>query len=353
VVKTYHLALWQAQQRDKGGVVMLYGAKILGTGMYHPPRRVTNHDLAEIMDTSDEWIQQRSGIVSRHFVDDGMTTSDLAFEASTEALERAGMQASELDMILVASFTSDHFFPGVSSFLQQKLGCDTTPAMDLKVQCTGFVYALKTAHAFIASGHYKRVLVVGAEVHSNGLEFSARGRDTAVLFGDGAGALIVGRCEAGDDHFLDLTLHAQGEHAKRLWMEAPGLAYKPLISAEMIEKGMMFPKMDGRFVFKHAVTRMPEVLLASLQKAELELDDIDHFLFHQANLRINQMVAHRLKIPAEKIPSNIERFGNTSAATLPTLLAEGVRDGKIKRGDTLAMAGFGSGFTWGGGVFRY
>jgi len=330
---------------------MTFGAKILGTGMYHPPREVTNHDLAAIMETSDEWIQQRSGIVTRRYVDQGTTTSDLAFEASKEALERAEMSASDLDLILVASFTSDHFFPGVSSFLQQKLGCETTPAMDLKVQCTGFVYALKTAHAFIASGQYERVLVVGAEVHSHGLEFSERGRDTAVLFGDGAGALILGRCE--QEQLLDITLHAQGEHAKRLWMEAPGLAFKPLINAEMIEQGMMFPKMDGRFVFKHAVTRMPEVLLASLDKAGVALEEVDHFLFHQANLRINQMVAHRLKIPTEKVPSNIERFGNTSAATIPTLLAENVRDGRIKRGDLVAMAGFGSGFTWGGGVLRF
>ena len=330
---------------------MAFGAKILGTGMYHPPREVTNHDLAAMMDTSDEWIQQRSGIITRRYVDEGMTTSDLAYEATKEALERAELSASDIDLILVASFTSDHFFPGVSSFLQQKMGCETTPAMDLKVQCTGFVYALKTAHAFIVSGQYERVLVVGAEVHSHGLEFSDRGRDTAVLFGDGAGAVILGRSE--EEQLLDITLHAQGDHAKRLWMEAPGLAFKPLISGEMIEQGMMFPKMDGRFVFKHAVTRMPEVLLDSLGKAGLALEEVDHFLFHQANLRINQMVAHRLKIAPEKVPSNIERFGNTSAATIPTLLAESVRDGRIKRGDIVAMAGFGSGFTWGGGVLRF
>ncbi len=330
---------------------MAYGAKILGTGMYHPPREVTNHDLAQIMDTSDEWIQQRSGIVTRRYVDSETTTSDLALEATNEALEKAQLEASDLDMILVASFTPDHFFPGVSSFLQHKLGCETTPAMDLRVQCTGFVYALKTAHAFIASGQYERVLVVGAEVHSNGLEFTDRGRDTAVLFGDGAGALIMGRSE--DEHVLDLSLHAQGEHAERLWMEAPGLTYQPIITGQMIEDGMMYPKMDGRFVFKHAVTRMPEVLLGSLKKAGVALEEVDHFLFHQANLRINQMVAQRLKIPAEKVPSNIERFGNTSAATIPTLLAEGVREGRIQRGDVIAMAGFGSGFTWGGGVFRY
>ena len=330
---------------------MTYGAKILGTGMYHPPREVSNHDLAELVETSDEWIQQRSGIKTRRFVGPGVSTSDLALEASKEALEQAGMTSDDLDMILVASFTPDHFFPGVSSFLQDKLGCAMTPAMDLRVQCTGFVYALKTAHAFIASGQYERILVVGAEVHSNGLEFTNRGRDTMVLFGDGAGALILGRDEK--EHFFDITLHAQGEHAKRLWMEAPGLAFNPMVTSEMIDEGMMYPKMDGRYVFKHAVTRMPEVLMHSLQVSGFSLDDVDHFLFHQANLRINQMVAQRLKIPAEKVPSNIERFGNTSAATLPTLLAEGVREGRIQRGDLIAMAGFGSGFTWGGGVFRY
>tara|TARA_Y100001933_G_C18906103_1_gene524686 strand:- start:100 stop:1113 length:1014 start_codon:yes stop_codon:yes gene_type:complete len=331
---------------------MALRAKVLGTGSYLPPKVVTNDDLAQIMNTSDEWIQQRSGIKERRFVDDGMMTSDLALEASRAALASAGLEAGDLDMIVVASFTPDHYFPGVSSFLQRKLGLDATPAMDLRCQCTGFVYALQTARAFVESGIYQRVLVCGSELHSRGLEFSDRGRDTAVLFGDGAGALILGPSEEGDG-ILNCRVYAQGEHAERLWMDAPGLAYQGLTNAEMIAEGRQVPAMDGRFVFKHAVARMPEVLLATLAECDLGLDDVDHFLFHQANLRINEMVAKKLQADPAKVHNNIHKTGNTSAATLPILLDQVVSEGKLKRGELVTMTGFGSGFTWGSCVFRY
>lgn len=327
-------------------------ANILGTGSYLPPRVVTNDDLAQSMATDDEWIQQRSGIRQRHFVDEGVVTSDLAFEASVNALQAAGLQASDLDMIVVATFTPEHFFPGLSSFLQRKLGLDATPAMDIRCQCTGFIYALQTARAFIEAGIYKTVLVCGAELHSRGLEFSDRGRDTAVLFGDGAGAIILGASEEGDG-ILACNVHAQGEHAERLWMDAPGLRYDGLTNAEMIEDGRQLPQMDGRFVFKNAVMRMPEVLIQTLADCDLGLADVDHFLFHQANLRINEMVARKLQADPSKVHNNIQTTGNTSAASIPVLFDQVMRSGAIERGQVVTMTGFGSGFTWGSCVLRY
>jgi 3-oxoacyl-[acyl-carrier-protein] synthase-3 len=330
----------------------LRGASIIGTGMYVPERVVTNFDLEAIMDTDDAWIQQRSGIVERRHVDAGVGTSDLATEAALRAIEAAGIAASDLDMIIVATFTSDHFFPGASAMVQHKLGLDTTPAMDVKCQCTGFLFALKTAHAFIASGQYERVLVIGAEVHSNGLSFTDSGRDTAVLFGDGAGALILEATDDPSSGILDVQLFTQGEHMKRLWMDAPGMLYNPMISKEMIDEGRHFPTMDGRFVFKHAVTRMPQALLGVLGDQNLSPDDVDLFLFHQANLRINEFVAQRLKVAPERVFNNIQKYGNTSAATLPICLDECVRSGRVKKGDLITMTGFGSGFTWGSAVLR-
>jgi len=331
---------------------MTLRAKVLGTGSYLPPKVVTNHDLSQLMETSDEWIQQRSGIQKRHYVDAGVVTSDLAYEASVRALASAGLEASDLDMIVVATFTPDHFFPGLSSFLQRKLGLDSTPAMDVRCQCTGFVYALQTARAFVESGIYRRVLVCGAELHSRGLEFSDRGRDTAVLFGDGAGALILGPTDQ-EDGILACRVYAQGEHAERLWMDAPGLAYEGLTNAEMIADGRQIPKMDGRFVFKNAVTRMPEVLLETLGDCGLGLEDVDHFLFHQANLRINEMVARKLQAEPSKVHNNIQVTGNTSAASIPILFDQVLEKGLVERGQLVTMTGFGSGFTWGSCVLRY
>jgi 3-oxoacyl-[acyl-carrier-protein] synthase III len=330
----------------------LRGARIIGTGMYVPDRVVTNADLAAIMNTSDEWILQRSGIAERRHVDPGVGTSDLATEAAQRAIAAAEIAATDIDMIVVATFTSDHYFPGSSAMVQHKLGLDTTPAMDVKCQCTGFLFALKTAHAFIASGQYDRVLVIGAEVHSNGLSFTDAGRDTAVLFGDGAGALILEATEDLSAGVLDVQLFSQGEHMKRLWMDAPGMVYRPMISKEMIDQGRHIPMMDGRFVFKHAVTRMPQALLGVLAANDVSPDDIDLFLFHQANLRINEFVAQRLKVDPGKVFNNIQKYGNTSAATLPICLDECVRSGRSKAGDLITMTGFGSGFTWGSALIR-
>ncbi len=331
-------------------------SKITGTGMYVPEHVVTNHDLAQRMDTSDEWIRQRSGIVERRHVDGTETPADLAEQASRRALEAAGVGANEIDGIILATLSPQHDFPGTSFFLHERLGVPEIPCFDLRAQCSGFLYSLAAADAFIRSGQMRRVLVVGCEVHSTGLEFSTRGRDTAVLFGDGAGAVVLEANEDADDRsgLLAIRMHAQGDHAKRLWIEAPGSAFWPMrINQQMLDEGRHFPRMEGRFVFKHAVTRMPEVLRETLDAAGTKLDDIDLFLFHQANLRINEFVASSLGIAPEKCPSNIERYGNCSAASIPMLLDEAVRGGGLRPGQLVAMTAFGSGFTWATAVVRW
>lgn len=330
--------------------------RIVGTGLAVPDRVVTNHDLERLMDTSDEWIRQRSGIVERRHVSEGETPATLAEAASRRALEAAGVGADELDAIVLATLSPEHEFPGTSFFLHHRLGAPEIPCFDLRAQCSGFLYSLATADAFIRSGQMRRVLVVGCEVHSTGLDLTTRGRDVGVLFGDGAGAVVVEANTDPDDRsgVLAVRMHAQGEHARRLWIEAPGSGFYPQrITTEMIEAGRHFPKMEGRFVFKHAVTRMPEVLRETLDAAGVKQDDVALFLFHQANLRINEYVAQQMGIPPERCPSNMERYGNCSAASIPMLLDEVVRDGRLQRGQLVAMTAFGSGFTWASAVVRY
>ncbi len=330
-------------------------SKITGTGMYVPERRVTNKDLEALMDTTDEWIRQRSGIVERRWVREGETPADLAEKASREAIERAGLEPDDVDCIVLATLSAQADFPGTSFFLQERLG-GTTPCFDLRAQCSGFLYGLSVARSFVASGQYRRVLLVGAEVHSTGLDVSTEGRDVAVLFGDGAGAVVV---EANEDpadrsDVLAVRLHAEGKHATKLWTEAPGSAHFPTrITPDLIERKAHFPKMEGRFVFKHAVSRMPEVLKSALDSAGVKRDDVQLFLFHQANLRINEYVAGALEIPATKVRNNIDRYGNCSAASIPILLAEAEREGALRRGDLVALTGFGSGFSWASAVLRW
>ncbi len=327
--------------------------RISGTGMYVPPRVVKNSDLAELMDTTDEWIRQRTGIEERHHCDPGTGPADLAYESATRALEAAGLEATDLDAILVASLSPHHDFPGVSAFLQDRLGIGGCPALDVRAQCTGFLYALQVGQLYVASGVYDRVLLCGAELHSTGMDFSTRGRDVAVIFGDGSGAVILEPSDDAERGILSIHLHAEGEHAKRLWVEAPGSSMHPRITHEMIDEGRHYPTMDGRFVFKHAVTRMPEVLNEALDHNKCSIEDIDLCLFHQANLRINEYVAGQLGIPPEKIYSNIQRYGNCSAGSIPMLLDECVRGGRVSEGDLIALAGFGSGFTWGSALIRW
>lgn len=327
-------------------------ARIAGTGLYVPPKVLKNTDLEKLMDTSDEWIRQRSGIEERHVIEPGVGTSDLAVEASQKAFAAAGCTAADIDLIIVATLSPDHQFPGVSAVLQHKLGLESTPAMDIRNQCSGFVYSLNVAKLFIEAGQYKRVLVVGAEAHSPLLDWTTRGRDVAVLFGDGSGAVVL---EATHENagVGAVALHTQGQFADRLWIEKPGTSKGVWLTDEDVAQGRMFPIMEGRYVYKHAVERLSQVVKEVLEKEGRSIDSVDHFLFHQANIRINEKVAELLHIPASKVHNNIQKYGNCSAASIPMLLDETIREGKIARGETILMAAFGAGFTWAAALVTY
>lgn len=320
---------------------------ITGTGMAVPPRIVTNHDLSKLMDTSDEWIKQRTGIEERRHVDVGVTPSDLAFEASEKALQAAGITASDLDFVLVATLSPENYFPGTCSFLQAKLGLSTTSGLDIRAQCSGFVFGLEMAQALIASGQYKRILLVGVEIQSVALEMNNRGRDVAALFGDAAGAVILEPSKNAKYGIQRVITHLEGKNADKLGVTHPAAIGGQWISPENIASSSHTPHMDGKLVFRNAVSRMPEVIHEVLKDQGLAVDDVDFWLFHQANLRINEHIGQSLGIPPEKTFNNIQKYGNTSSATLPTLLDECVRTGRIKVGDRVMMTTFGAGFTWG------
>jgi 3-oxoacyl-[acyl-carrier-protein] synthase-3 len=335
---------------------MTLRAKITGTGMYVPDRVVTNDDLAKLMDTSDEWIRKRTGIEQRRYISEGQQPSDLAREASERALAAANLSAGELDCIVLATLSPEADFPGTSFFLQEQLGLSDTPCFDLRAQCSGFIYSLSVANSFIRSGMYRRVLVVGCEVHSTGIDLTDTGRDVSVIFGDGAGAVVLEANEAEDDAagLVEVRLHAEGQFAKRLWVEAPGSGFTPTrLNHELLDQRRHFPYMEGRFVFKHAVTRMPQVLLETLNAASVKLEDVDVFLFHQANLRINEYVMNQLNIEPSRCLNNIQRYGNCSAASIPMLLDEAVRGGQLQPGGIVSMTAFGSGFSWASAVARW
>ncbi|UCD84640.1 MAG: ketoacyl-ACP synthase III [Deltaproteobacteria bacterium] len=328
-------------------------SKILGTGFYVPPRVVTNFDLEKLMDTSDQWIQERTGIVERRFVDEGVGVADLALEASKQALERAGIGPQDLDFIILATLSPDYTFPGSAVLLQDKLGADTIGALDVRNQCSGFIYSLSIADQYIKTGCFKRILVVGSETHSTGVDLSTPGRDVAVLFGDGAGAVVVGPTEEEGKGVLSTHLHSEGKYAKELWVEAPGSIYHPRITHEMIDEGRHFPKMKGRMVFRHAVARFPEAINEALKANNYQLSDIDVLILHQANLRIIEYVAQSLEVPEHKVYNNIQRYGNTTAASIPIAIDEALQEGKIKEGSLVLLASFGSGFTWASALIRW
>ena len=326
---------------------------IEGTGYYVPERVVTNDDLSVLMDTSDEWIRERTGIEERRWVPEGITGSEMARRASVMALEAAGVEASEIDAIVLATLSPDHFFPGTGVFLQRDMGLPEVPALDIRAQCSGFVYGLSVADAWIRVGQYRTILLVGVEIQSTGLDISDRGRDMAVLFGDGAGAAVLRATEEEGRGVLSTHLHSQGEYAEVLWGEFSSSYHHPRITEKVMAEGRHYPRMQGREVFKHAVSRMPEVVFEALEANGLTTDDIDLLIPHQANLRISQMVQRRLDLPDEKVFNNIQRYGNTTAATIPIALAEAVRQGRIQRGDLVCFTAFGSGFTWGSGLVRW
>lgn len=329
---------------------------IKGVGRYLPERVVTNFDLEKMMDTSDAWIRERTGIQERRFADieNGETTSYMGAQAAKKALEMAGMEPSDIDFIIFATLSPDYFFPGAGCPLQVHLGIPGIGAMDIRNQCTGFIYALATADQFIKTGMYNNVLVVGSETHSSGLNLSTAGRDVAVLFGDGAGAVVLSAHEADDGRgILTNHLHADGNYAKQLWVESPGAAYRPHLTHEIIDQGKIYPYMNGRYVFKHAVTRFPEVIMEAINAAHVSLDDIDLVVPHQANQRITEAMRTRLGLPKEKVVSNIHKYGNTTAASIPIAMSEALEEGRIKQGDLICLASFGSGFTWASSLIRW
>lgn len=327
---------------------------VLGTGMYVPPKVVTNDDLAKLMTTSDEWIVERSGIKERRYVEGESGASDLAYEAAVAACANAGVKPSDIDLIIFATLSPDYGFPGSGVLLQAKLGIPCVPALDVRNQCSGFLYGLSAADAFIRTGQHRKVLLVGAEVHSTGLDFTDRGRDVTVLFGDGAGAVVLGAIPAEEGRGVLVTrLHADGSHAKDLWLEAPASRLSPRITKEMLDQGRHYPKMNGKRVFVDAVRTMPAVVHECLEAAGLAIGDVDLFIAHQANLRICAAAQERLGLPDAKVFNNIQRYGNTTAGSIPIALHEALQEGRISKGGLLCLASFGSGYTWAGALIRW
>jgi 3-oxoacyl-[acyl-carrier-protein] synthase-3 len=329
-------------------------AVITGTGREIPPRVVTNFDLEKIMNTTDEWIQQRSGIRERHYAEEGVGSSELGARAAEKAIAAAGIDKSEIEFIVAATLSPDCYFPGIGVQIQAKLGLGTIGALDVRNQCSGFIYGLSVADQYIRAGTYKKILLCAAEVQSHNLDYSDAGRDMAVLFGDGAAAVVVEANESDDGRgILSTHLFSDGRFASELWMENPSSAKKPIFSKEMFERNEFFAKMDGKNVFKNASERMPEAVMAALEKNGLSVADIALLIPHQANDRISQMVAHKLRIPPEKVVRNIDRLGNTTAASIPIALDEAIEAGRVKRSDLVVLTAFGSGFTWASAALRW
>ncbi len=327
--------------------------EFIATGFHVPDRVVTNDDLSEMMDTSDDWIVQRSGIKTRHWVSEGETGVTLARQAALQALAKVGMKAAELDCIVYCTCTPDHFEPGNGVFLERELGLRDIPAIDVRNQCSGFIYGLSVADAWIRTGQYRRVLLVGAEVHSRGLDKTTRGRDTAVLFGDGAGVAILGPTEEDGRGVLSTHLYADGRHAEKLWVDAPGLAHDPYISVELLEQGKHRAVMEGKDVFKFASVLMPKSVATALTANGLTPADVTLLVPHQANLRILEMVQKATGLRDDQVYANIQKYGNTTAASIPIALHEALCEGRLARGDVLVLTAFGSGFTWASAAVRW
>jgi 3-oxoacyl-[acyl-carrier-protein] synthase-3 len=327
-------------------------ARILGTGSFVPDRVVTNQDLTQWMDTSDEWIVERTGIRERRWVQpgSGVGSSDLGTEAAKQALEDSGVDGKDIDLVVFATISPDHDFPGNGPILQRKLGL-TAPTLDVRQQCTGFLYGVSIADAFIRSGQARHVLVVAGEVQSTGLDLSNRGRDMSVLFADGGGAAVIGPA-SGESMILSTTLYTDGEHVEDLWCEFPSSKEHPRLSPEAIAEGRHLPRMNGRVVFKHAAQRVADAVDEELKKNGVTVDDVALMVPHQANVRILEKIAESVKLPWEKMAVNLDRYGNTTAASIPLALDEARRQGRVKAGDLVCLAAFGAGFAWGAGLLR-
>ena len=335
----------------------MYNSKISGLGFYVPDNVVTNDDLSKLMDTSDEWIQERTGIQERRHVIKGTeTTATMGVEAARIAIERAGIDKDEIDFIVFATLSPDYYFPGPGVLVQRDLGIKTVGAIDIRNQCSGFVYGISLADQYIKSGMYKNVLVIGSEVHSTGLDMTTRGRGVSVIFGDGAGAAVLSRETDTTKGILSTHLHSEGEHAEELSLIAPGMGKRwvlDIIEENDPEDTSYYPYMNGQFVFKNAVLRFSEVIMEGLKTNELEASDIDMLIPHQANLRIAQFIQKKFRLQDDQVYNNIMKYGNTTAASIPIALTEAWEQGKIKEGDLVVLAAFGSGFTWGSCIIRW
>jgi 3-oxoacyl-[acyl-carrier-protein] synthase III len=355
-------------------LLAMYNSRIAGMGYYVPEKVVTNDDLSQYMDTSDEWIQERTGIQERRYATKHKeTTTTMAAIATKRAAADAGIELNEIDFIVFATLSPDYFFPGCGVLLQRELGITKTEigAVDIRNQCSGFVYGLSIADQFVKTGMYKNVLVVGSEMHSMGLDFNTRGRNVTVIFGDGAGAVIMQPTEDNSKGVLTTHLHSDGTCAEELAMivggshggyhlgkeaygfpdeETPGGIY---ITQKMLDDHLIYPNMNGPLVFKWAVQKFPAVIQEALAKANFKPSDIDLLIPHQANLRISQFVQKLLGLPDEKVHNNIQKYGNTTAASIPIALCEARDEGKVKEGDLICLAAFGSGFTWGSALIRW
>ena len=326
---------------------------ISGTGFYLPPRIVTNDELSSYMDTTDEWIQERTGIKERRYVEKGVGPSDLAIPATEQALKAAGLTVNDIDFIIFATSTPDFYAPGSGCVLQEKMGFNEIGALDIRVQCSGFIYGLSIAEQYIRTGNFKNILLIGAEVQSTAMNLTDEGRDTAIIFGDGSGAAIISATEENKG-ILSTHMHSEGKYLKELWLEAPASnAGHPRITREVLDEGKQYLKMNGKEVFRHAITRFPEVINEALEANNLTSENINLLIPHQANLRITQMVQKRLGLSNDQVFSNIHKYGNTTAATIPIALAEAFNEGRIKEGDILVLAAFGAGFTWASAIMKW
>ena len=336
----------------------MYNSRIIGLGKYVPDSVVTNDDLSKLMDTTDEWITERTGIKERRWVEKGSgdTTATMGVKAAKIAIERSGINKDDIDFIIFATLSPDMYFPGPGVQVQHALDIKTVGALDVRNQCSGFVYAISVADNFIKTGMYKNILVIGSELHSFGLDKTTRGRGVSVIFGDGAGAAVLTREEDTTKGILSTHLHSQGEYAEELVLIAPGMGKRwvtDILADNDPNDDSYYPHMNGTFVFKNAVVRFSEVIMEGLMKNNLEVDDIDMLIPHQANLRISQFIQRKFNLNNDQVFNNIQKYGNTTAASIPIALTEAWEEGKIKEGDTVVLAAFGSGFTWGSVIMRW
>ena len=335
----------------------MFHSKISGLGFYVPENVVTNDDLSKIMDTNDEWIQERTGIKERrHIIRGEDTTTTMGVKAAEIAIQRSGVAKDDIDFIVFATLSPDYYFPGPGVLVQRDLGLKTVGALDVRNQCSGFIYALSVADQYIKTGMYKNILIIGSEVHSTGLDMTDRGRGVSVIFGDGAGAAVLSREEDLSKGILSTHLHSEGLHAEELIVKAPGMGDRwvtDIIADNDPSDDSYFPYMNGQFVFKNAVVRFSEVIMEGLTANNLQVSDIDMLVPHQANLRISQFIQQKFKLSDDQVFNNIQKYGNTTAASIPIALTEAWEQGKIKEGDTLVLAAFGSGFTLASAIIKW